>query len=430
MSEQLTIKALPALPARQKGSVLYVAVIDAAQLIEICSGLRASTAQEATNGVRSFDTVEDSQRLAEALNEPAFAKEVVFAQEDAYDDDQPYQRIFDEARVKNIASYLREEDAMLPNAIILATRDDVEVTMQPDGDLVRLELKWEEGAKPLNIIDGQHRVEGLRLLVNDSPKEYAKFGVPVTLLIDLPFWIQAQLFAVVNGRQKQVSRSRVYDLLGYLPMTDKDARNRAYQGEMALHRFCHYAIKVLNQSEKSPWKSRIKMRGSGSGVVTQAALVDHLTIYLKPKKDRADTKVFPVLYSYYRNSDVVGLAKLLIVYFVGLERAHPNFWKTDEALKSSLFGKTNGVAVMLQVLHNLILVAGGANKLQLAFVIDNWKKVEPALLAKPPSGGSKGYQAILTADVMKQMLGADYQQKLASSAEDIRPSLREIDALL
>lgn len=44
------------------------------------------------------------------------------------------------------------------------------------------------------------------------------------------------MFAVINGRQKQVSRSRIYDLLGYMPIKDPAMKERAYKGEMAIHR--------------------------------------------------------------------------------------------------------------------------------------------------------------------------------------------------
>lgn len=430
MSNSNTSLVLRVLPARQREFTLYVAVIKAADLVRLCAGLRYSKAQEAESAFQQHDKPEDVKKLVSALSDPAFAKEVIAAQKDAYDEDLPYQRIYDEARVRSIASYLREEDAMLPNGIILATGEDVEIEVKETKTGPELLVSWEDGIRPFNIIDGQHRVEGLRLLLKDSPDEFSDYGVPATVLIGLPFWIQAQLFAVVNGRQKQVPRSRVYDLLGYLPMGDKETRQRAYEGEMALHRFCHHVVKVLNQSEKSPWKNRIKMRGSGDGIVTQAAMVDHLAIYLKPKKDRPGQQVLPVLYPLYRESDVVGLAKILIIYFVAIQRAWPEQWKTDDALKKSLFGKTNGVAVMFQVLHNLAVVAGGADKLRLDDVMGKWKKVGGEIVNNPPKGGSKGYQAEVAKKVMLEMFGASYTQKFEDALEPEKKSLRDAGGLI
>lgn len=421
---------LKVLPAHQKEFTLYVAVIRATDLIQLCAGLRYTKIQESESAFQRHDDPEDVKKLVSALSDPAFAKEVIAAQEDAYDEDLPYQRIYDEARARSIASYLQEEDAMLPNGIILATAEDAEVEVKETTTGRELLVSWEDGCRPFNIIDGQHRVEGLRLLVKDSPAEFRDYGVPATVLIDLPFWIQAQLFAVVNGRQKQVPRSRVYDLLGYLPMSDKETRQRAYEGEMALHRFGHHVVKVLNRSERSPWKNKIKMRGSGDGIVTQAAMVDHLVIYLKPKKERPSQQVLPVLYPLYRDSDVVGLAKILIIYFVGIQRAWPEQWKTDETLKRSLFGKTNGVAVIFQLLHNLAVMTGGIDKLRLDYVIEKWTKVDSHIINTPPKGGSKAYQTEVAKKVMQNMFGAGYAQEFEAALESEKINLREAGGLI
>ncbi len=430
MSNGNSSLVLGVLPAYQRDFTLYVAVIKAVDLVRLCAGLRYTKNQEAESAFQQNDEPGDVKKLVSALSDPAFAREVIAAQKDAYDEDLPYQRIYDEARARSIASYLREEDAMLPNGIILATGEDVEVEVKAGRAGAELVVSWADGTRPFNIIDGQHRVEGLRLLLKDSLEEFRDYGVPATVLIDLPFWIQAQLFAVVNGRQKQVPRSRVYDLLGYLPMSDKETRQRAYEGEMALHRFCHHVVKVLNRSEKSPWKSKIKMRGSGDGIVTQAAMVDHLAIYLKPKKDRRGQQVLPVLYPLYRDSDVVGLAKILIIYFVAIQRAWPDQWSSEEALKKCLFGKTNGVAVVFQVLHNLIVMVGGTDMFRLDYVQNKWGKVNSEIIDNPPRGGSKGYQADVAKKVMLQMFGTGYSEQFADKLELERKRLLAAGGLI
>ena len=430
MSHPTKTKSFKVLPARQRDFTLYVAVISAADLSELCVGLRYTKAQATDSPLQQEEGTQDFQKLVDALSGSAFAQEVIAAQNNAYDEDLPYQRIYEEARVRSIANYLKEEDALLPNGIILATGQGTEVEVLDKDNNTELSITWDAGSYPFNIIDGQHRVEGLRLLLKDSPTEFGGYGVPATVLIDLPFWIQAQLFAVANGRQKQVPRSRVYDLLGYLPMVDKQTRQRAYEGELALHRFCHHVVKVLNQSEKSPWRDKIKMRGSGEGIVTQAAMVDHLAIYLKPKRDRSGQRSLPVLYPFYRDSDVVGLAKTLIIYFVGIQRAWPDHWRSCEMLKHSLFGKTNGIAVMFQILHNLAVMADGADKLRLDDVTSKWKKISKGIIDNPPKGGSKGYQAETAKEIMKLMYGDDFQSAFEQQLESLSEILRKAGGLI
>lgn len=172
------------------------------------------------------------------------------------------------------------------------------------------------------------------------------------------------------------------------------------------------------------------MRGSGEGVVTQAALIDHLAIYLKPKKERTNMRYLPVLYPFFKASDMVGLSRLLVMYFVGISLAWPEQWKSAEAIGASLFGKTNGVAVMFSVLHDLIIDSGGTTLLAIDQVRAMWSKVPSGLITVPPRGGSKGFQAELTAKVLEAILGNKYDAALRKKIEEFKPRLRDVGALV
>ena len=316
----------------------------------------------------------------------------------------------------------------MPNGVVLAVDENVSCTVREKKHFATVKVEWEEGL-PMNIIDGQHRVEGLKLLIKDGFAEFNDFELPVCVLVDLPFYMQAEIFAIINGKQTKVPRSRIYDLLGYRPIKDPILREKAYRGEMAIHRFCHQAVRVLNTSRKSPWFDRIKMRGSGPGIVTQGAMVDHLARLVVPRKDSARVSSFPVLYPFFKGSDLVGLAKTCVVYYLGIAEAWPEKWKDDKALKASLFGKTNGVAVMFMVLHDLILFAGGAERLKFEQVRDFWRKAPPERIDSPPPGGSRGYQLEWYRAIMEKAAGTDYRENLTKAASEFRPRLRESGAL-
>lgn len=51
-------------------------------------------------------------------------------------------------------------------------------------------LEW-DGEVPTNIIDGQHRVEALRLHLSGNGAA-EEFFVPVCILVDLPYYAQAE----------------------------------------------------------------------------------------------------------------------------------------------------------------------------------------------------------------------------------------------
>ena len=81
---------------------------------------------------------------------------------------------------------------------------------------------------------------------------------------------------------------------------------------------------------------------------------------------------------------MVGLARLLVMYFVGINIAWPDYWKSNDVLKTSLFGKTNGVAVMFAILHDLIVEAGGVESLGIELIRQKWALAPRDLISNPP----------------------------------------------
>jgi DGQHR domain-containing protein len=417
-----------AVKAQQRDFALYLTTVKGKALKGLCEGLRPPESREQPIGKDSAQIISGAKEFVEAVSTSEFATEVSKIEADSYGDDNPYQRFIDEARVKSIAAYLQEDFALVPNGVVLVVAEDVEFEVKETRNFARIILNW-NGSVPLQIIDGQHRVEGLKRLLAEGRNEFGDFDLPVCLLVDLPFYLQAELFAVINGKQKPVPRSRIYDLLGYRPIEDKLLREKAYQGELAIHRFCHLVIRVLNNSQKSPWHEKVKMRGAGPGVVTQAAMVDHLASLVTPKKDSRRIATFPVLYKYFRGGDLVGLAKICVIYFLGIAKAWPDFWKSGDDLRKCLFGKTSGVAVMFMVLHDLCLLEDGPENLTVEKVESYWRKAPQERIIKPPAGGSRGFQLEWYRAIMEAMVGKDYMVKISEAVGRNRPRLLTEKAL-
>jgi DGQHR domain-containing protein len=423
-----SLKISRSLRVVQGDITFYLASLPAADLFQICAGLRQDTFRqrliEESDG-ESAD--EEARHFVDSVSTSVVASDVKRIESEPYEETEPFQRLIDETRVRKIATYLDEDFALIPNSIILAVRNSATCDIGK-GDAAPITLEWSEEV-PTNIIDGQHRVEALRLFLGSDPKAAAEFHVPVCILVDLPYYAQANMFAVINGRQKQVSRSRIYDLLGYMPIKDPTTKERAYQGEMAIHRFCHHVVRVLNTSSKSPWHDRIKMRGSGEGLVTQAAFVTDLAQLVAPRRDTPKLSRFPVFFPYFQSNDLVGLAKTCVIYFLGIARAWENVWQADENLKTSLFGKSNGIAVMFLILHDLAILAGGPEHLTVDDVKARWAKAPAERINNPPTGGSRGYQLEWYRAMMAKMIGADFESQVAAASPPIRQRLREIGGL-
>ncbi len=92
------------------------------------------------------------------------------------------------------------------------------------------------------VIDGQHRMEGLRAFVGEE------FQVNVSIFIDADIADQAYIFSTVNLTQTKVNRSLAYDLFDL-------AKSKSPQ------KTCHNIAVALDENEKSPFYQRIKKTG-------------------------------------------------------------------------------------------------------------------------------------------------------------------------
>jgi len=421
----------------QRDFCFYLAALPASEILPLCSGwrdnrdarsmlLRSENLDE-KSGEKFVDAVQSSTFAMAELDRKEFEEEADQIGQSSYEESKPFQRLINETRVNKIGAYLREEDALMPNPVILATQDETSVEVEPEGSVSKITLTWTGDKQPISIIDGQHRIEALRKLINDGYADFTNFMVPFSLMIDAPYYMKAELFAVINGRQKAVNRSLIYDLLGYLPIRNQDTRDKIYKSEVAVHRFCHKVVKVLNLSSRSPWHSMIKMRGSGTGVVSQAAFVDHLAELVQPRSRRAST--LPVLYTYFRDNDLIGLSKVCVLYFLGIKKAWPQYWESETTLRNCLFGKTNGIVVMFKILHDLIILAGGPEQINESMVEEHWKKAPEDRIQHPPAGGGRKYQKEWYEAIMEQIIDEESRALLAEKREQERRRLLEVGGL-
>lgn len=124
-----------------------------------------------------------------------------------------------------------------------------------------------------SIIDGQHRIEGIK-----KSGLIEKFELFVEFIFDTDPARDAYLFSIINGNQKPVSKSLIYDLFGV-----SKART--------VEKICNKVIRELNTNEFSKMNGRIKMLGfkdefSPEGVVSQARLIDELIKHVTDDKDQ------------------------------------------------------------------------------------------------------------------------------------------------
>ncbi|WP_164283349.1 DGQHR domain-containing protein [Stenotrophomonas maltophilia] len=269
------------------------------------------------------------------------------------------QRKLDAGRVEEISKFVASDDATFPTSIVLAV-PGVCVDFNERSGRLTLTAAYDEKGQEIpfgeiaKILDGQHRVEGLKSVSGT-------FDVPVSIFVDADIADQAYVFATVNLAQTKVNKSLVYDLLDY-------AKARSPQ------KSAHEIAVALDSFEGGPFFHMIKRLGTatpgrtpGQETLAQATFVASLLPFLsrKPEDDRyalakgkrvkADAQDYaktPFRFLWVAERDTE-IAKLLVSYFSAVEERWPEAWRTREA--GHILPRTNGFRALMRLLHLIYL---------------------------------------------------------------------------
>jgi len=202
------------------------------------------------------------------------------------ENDKGYQRLLNRSRAKRLADYIisgqDSGDAFLPTSIFMATDKNIEFNSENNTIIIDID---EVG--PFSVVDGQHRVEGLKMAVEKDAR-VLNFDVPVNIAINLPKIAQMCHFLIVNTTQKSVERGveqRIYQRLTQalevepMPKLPRWISNTILKGEddLALK-----YVDYLNTHPNSPWLNKIKMANDlgQEGTVNQQTFVKAIKKYV------------------------------------------------------------------------------------------------------------------------------------------------------
>lgn len=267
------------------------------------------------------------------------------------------QRKLSASRVQEIGEFVNTIDAAFPTSIVLAVRGECARFNDDRTVLYLVEGSDEETGEPIpfdeiaRILDGQHRIEGLRRFSGEN------FDLPVSLFVNADIADQAYIFGTVNLAQTKVNRSLVYDLLDY-------SKARSPQ------KSCHHIAVALDKHEKSPFRSMIKRLGTATPgrqgeTLTQATFVSALLPLLsdRPLDDRdalARGKSVKFEVSSYRRVPLRGLwvserdtdiARILMRYFAAVAAKWPDAWASRE--RGDILVRTNGFRAFMRFFKNV-----------------------------------------------------------------------------
>jgi DGQHR domain-containing protein len=205
---------------------------------------------------------------------------------DPEDEDNGYQRLLNKARAKKLAEYILRgqdtKDAFLPTSVFLAT----DKSLPFNSNVHTLEID-SAAVGSFSVVDGQHRLEGLRMAAEKDARVY-DFEIPVVIAIKLSKLEQMCHFLIVNTTQKSVDTSieqRIYarltDAVGVeeLPTLPRWILNVVDKGEV--EKALRY-VDFLNKTHGSPWFGKIKMANQDveGGTINQKSFVKAIVKYV------------------------------------------------------------------------------------------------------------------------------------------------------
>ena len=263
------------------------------------------------------------------------------------------QRKISPDRVRELSEYVNTKDASFPTSIIVAVQEQC---VEWDETLKTLTLRSTDEvdyAHIAKVLDGQHRLEGLRAL-----GEGQVFQINVTIFVEADIADQANIFATVNLAQTKVNKSLVYDLFDY-------AKSRSPQ------KTAHDVAVGLDRAEGGPLHERIKRLGTRTvgrtgETLTQATVVNCLLdlISEKPMIDRdllmrgkrirpatdKELEKLPFRNLFIEEQDVA-IAKILNNYFSAVKQRWPIAW--EDRGKGNILARTNGFRAYMRAFRNL-----------------------------------------------------------------------------
>lgn len=172
------------------------------------------------------------------------------------------QRVLSPKRIADIANYVLKGNVFMNTFIMNWANADCEVEF---GNVIKIP----KIAASMQVIDGQHRLEGIKAAYSVN-QECGDIDILVVLTNRLTTELAAEIFLNINYQQKQVPKSLVYDLFGEIRDPDYNiARAR------------DLSIK-MNNDVNSPYYQCVKMPGTkNKGRIDLSTFISAIKEYLK-----------------------------------------------------------------------------------------------------------------------------------------------------
>lgn len=228
------------------------------------------------------------------------------------------QRVLNVRRISSIKEFALQ-GGDFPNSVVLNWSNQASALQ-----LAGTSLSLPDGERMAQLIDGQHRVAGLKEAIEAKPA-IGDLSIPVSIYQGLSTKKCADLFLAINTEQKPVPRSLVFDLYGIASeeIIDKDAF-RARDVAMSLH-----------EDPASPYYELIKLPGAPQrkGGIALSTAVAALRPMIEEKGDLDQIGI----------RELEMQRKILLNFFSALKRKYHHKWGDKNNAFMFAAGFTGGI---------------------------------------------------------------------------------------
>jgi|SRR6218665_247100 len=318
---------LPYIRIKQRSEVFYITKFKASELITKLN----FHFREPYSELESESVVIKNEKYIELISRKGI---------DLQSTDEGVQRRLQIDRINSIKKFIESDNSnFLPNSVLLSA--DISNIDGIDEDFVKYEgSDFGEFEFPddflFSIIDGQHRLAGLSMVKTEL---LAEFEIPAIILLNVSKPTAAKLFADINGKQRAVNKSLIYDLYSNINKPD-------FEEIKKYHTICEN----LYKSERSPLYRQIKMLGIGSGAISQSFFIDYArdAINKTPLNSQDSQKIFEHFFYYFRAFQRTFPDDWPVpMIFKNIVELENHAYKVLKSRKSQLV-KTNGFGAILR----------------------------------------------------------------------------------
>ena len=242
-----------------------------------------------------------------------------------------YQRELSRNRVNKLVTDLKAGTVDLPTAVLLNLRG-YDLNRHRDGDLLMLHSDDE-----LILVDGQHREEALKFLVNEDGDRWGPFEIPFVCMLGADFDEELKQFHVVNSTAKSVRTDLSMDLLKQRAESDPALMGLLEQDGQIWKVKAQRLAEEMDKSSAT-WAGRIRFPGDPAGV----SMIRSSGFNLSLKPLIGD--------SFFGALELTQQAEVLDAFWQGIGKVLPDVFAHP---KEFVMQKSVGV----QVMHSVALAA-------------------------------------------------------------------------